>query len=350
MKKTKRKRFLVVGIPVLVVSLGLLLLLLFVGMPRMGYCFDSAFDQTGERLYVTAGRRGLHVYRVAPQGSLTHVTTYFDAGYYRYVEVVGDRAYVSNGYHGLEVLDISRDVPEPVWAQVGSKCYGLDIRDNQAYLACDDHGLQVFDITNPDAPLLVGHFAAIERAWDVWVNGDYAFVADHDLGLVVVDISSPSQPREVGTLSWGEDVAMAEIIDGVDDHVYVASGKHGLVVIDVSDPGKPVNEFRYDPGQDSWGEAVLVQGDTLYLSMVDSASKEENGLHIFDLHDRSAPKLLSKCPVTDGVEGISVAGEHLALANTMSGVVLIDVHSRTKPLLLDTYPAAFWRSLTQIVR
>jgi hypothetical protein len=344
----KRKWLLVVGLPVLLVILGVVLL--YATMPRTGYCFDTAFDQTGERLYVTGGRRGLHVFRVDPQGSLTHVTTYFEDGYYRYVEIVGDRAFVANSYRGLEILDIGGDVPRPVWAQTESKGYGAHIQGDRLYLASDDLGLHVFDITDRDSPRLVGHLATIERAWDVWVRDHYAFVADHDAGLIVVDISSPSDSREVGALSWGEDVAMAEIIDGAGDHVYVASGKHGLIVIDVSDPTEPEITFRYDPGRDSWGEAVLVQGDTLFLSMVDSVSKEENGLHVFGLRDPSTPELLGKLPVTDGVEGISVAREALALANTTSGVVTIDVRSRTNPVLLDTHPSKFWRSFTRLVR
>ena len=344
----KRKWLLVVGLPVLLVILGAILL--YATMPRTGYCFDSAFDQTGERLYVTGGLRGLHVFKVGLQGSLTHVTTYFDAGYYRYIEIVGDRAFVANSYRGLEILDIDGDVPRPVWAQTESKGYGAHIQGDQLYLASDDLGLHVFDITDPDSPRPLGHLATIERAWDVWVRDHHAFVADHDAGLVVVDASDPSDPREVGTLSWGEDVAMAEIIDGAGDHVYVASGKHGLIVIDVSEPVEPVTTFQYDPGRDSWGEAVLVLGDTLYLSMVDSASKEENGLHVFDLRDPSTPELLGKLPVTDGVEGISVTRESLALANTTSGVVTIDVDARTNPVLLDTYPSKFWRSFTRLVR
>ena len=344
----KRKWPLVVGLPVLLVILAVVLL--YATMPRTGYCFASAFDQTGERLYLTGGRRGLHVFEVGQQGSLTHVTTYFDAGYYRYIEIVGDRAYVANSHRGLEILDIAGDLPRPVWAQNDSKGYGAHILADRLYLASDDLGLHIFDITDPDSPRPLGHLATIERAWDVWAREGHAFVADHDAGLIVVDASHPSDPREVSFLSWGEDVAMAEIIDGAGDHVYVASGKHGLIVIDVFDPAEPAITFQYDPGRDSWGEAVLVRGDTLYLSMVDSASKDENGLHVFDLRDPSQPELLSKLPLGDGVEGISVAGERLALANTMSGVVTIDVRSRANPTLLDTYPSAFWRYLTRLVR
>lgn len=76
-----KRLFVILSIPLLlVISLGTLYLLL----PRTGYCFDSAFNGTGERLYVTAGYKGLHIFEVSPQGDLTRLATYFDSGYYRY--------------------------------------------------------------------------------------------------------------------------------------------------------------------------------------------------------------------------------------------------------------------------
>lgn len=348
MNEQRRKRLLALCLPVLFITL-LGFLLFSIAIPKMGYCFDTAFDETGERLYVTAGYKGLHVFRVSPQGTLVHVTTYSDGGYYRYVEVVDDKAYIANSKKGLEIVGIQDDVPRPVWAQSGSKGYGIHVEDNRAYLASNEYGLQILDITSPDAPLLIGNLTTAGRAWDVWVNGDHAFIADRDLGLIAVDVSTPSHPREIGFLSWGED-PMAEIIDGAGEYVYVASGVNGLIVIDVSDPRKPVPTFQYDPGPDSHGEGVIVQGDILYLSMIDPSAREENGLHIFDLRDPSSPRLLSKVPVTDDVEDIAVAGTHLGVANTLSGVALFDVRAPASPVLVDTYPARFWRFLTRYLR
>ena len=142
---------------------------------------------------------------------------------------------------------------------------------------------------------------------------------------------------------------MAEVIDGAGEYVYVAAGVNGLLVVDVSDPRKPVPTFQYDPGLDSYGEGVVVNGETLYLSMVDSSSREDNGLHIFDLCDPSSPRLLSKYPVTDGVEDLSVTGTHLAMANTLSGVALFDIHAPANPTLVDTYPGRFWRFFARYI-
>jgi hypothetical protein len=76
-------------------------------------------------------------------------------------------------------------------------------------------------------------------------------------------------------------------------------------------------------------------------------SREENGLQIFSLDDGATPVLRAKYPVTDGVEDLSVVGARLALANTLSGVVLFDIRSAGYPAVLDTYPAPFWRFFTK---
>ncbi len=62
---------------------------------RMGYCFDVATEQTGSRLFVAAGKRGLHIFDLA-QGELRYLSTYYDGGYYRNLKVWEDRAYIAD--------------------------------------------------------------------------------------------------------------------------------------------------------------------------------------------------------------------------------------------------------------
>ena len=346
MNKLRRKRFVLLLVPLLLI---ILLWIFFTVVPKMGYCFDSTFNQTGERLYVTAGKRGVHIFEVSLQGTLAYITTYFDGGYYRYIEVVDDKAYIANSEKGLEILDIQDDVPRPVWVQRDSKGYGVHVEGNRVYLASNEYGLQILDVTDPEAPVRTGNLVTNGRVWDVWVNGEYAFAADHDLGLIVVDVSIPSRPYEINSLSWGHN-PMAEVIDGAGEFVYIASGQNGLIVVDVSNPREPAITSQYNPGPDSWGDGVLVHGNMLYLSVDDSSSRGENGLHTFDIANPSSPRLLSKHPVTDGVEDISVAGTYLAMANTLSGVVLFDIRDSGNPLLVDTYPERHWRFFTQLLR
>jgi hypothetical protein len=343
----KKRTWIILFSVLLAVALGLSLI--YLSIPRVGYCYDAAFDETGERLYVTAGYRGLYVFSMTKEEKFKGIKTYYTSGYYRYLEIVGDRAYLANSEKGLEVLDIREDAPRPVWSQSGSKGYGIHIENSKVYLASNEYGLQIFDISNPDEPVLVGKLPTAGRVWDVWVNGATAFLADRDLGLIVVDVSTPSQPRQIGSLSWSEE-PMAEVIDGSGDCVYVAAGIDGLIVVDVSDPTQPVITYQYDPGLDSYGEGVTAREGILYLTMDDSLSPDQNGLHIFDITKPAQPRLLSKYPLSDGLEDIAVAGARLAVANTYSGVVLFDVHALASPILVDMYPGQFWRYFIEMLR
>jgi hypothetical protein len=83
--------------------------------------------------------------------------------------------------------------------------------------------------------------------------------------------------------------------------------------------------------------------------MIDALSPEQNSLYIFDIWEPAQPRLLSKYPISNVVEDISLTGTWLAVANTYSGVVLFDLQSITSPTLVDVYPGRFWRYLTQIL-
>ena len=330
---------------ILLLGLGVL----FALVPRVGYCFGAALSQTGDWLFVAAGYKGLHTFRITPEGSLRYVSTIYDGGYYRYVEALDGMVLVANSEQGLMVYDVSRGSPELVWSQTDSLAYGIHIQDSLAYVAAERHGLHIFDISNPYEPRLLGSATTSGRAWDVWANGGYAYVADLENGLITFDVTDPSEPRIVGTITWDPEFASAEIIDGEGEYVFIASGEHGLHVIGVSISGDPEIVYHYDPGLDSFGEGVKVMGDVLYVSVGDRAHPEENGLHVFDILDPSSPELIGKFPVTDWVEDVAGAENRLALTNRWSGVLLFNVGQPGSPELMDTYPEEIWRMLTKYV-
>jgi hypothetical protein len=343
-----RRIFLGVGIVLLVLVIGVGSL--YALMPKMGYCFGTALSETGDRLLVTAGYRGLHSFEITGERELVLVSTVYDGGYYRYVELLGHTAYVANSHRGLMILDISQVEPVIIWAQSDSMAYGIHIQPPLAYVAAERDGLYIFDLSIPERPGILAHVSMPGRAWDVWAEDNYAFVADADSGLVVVDISSPRHPQVVRTLAWDPESSSAEIIDGQDGVVYIASGEFGLMVVDVRDRLDPVIVQRYDPGPDSYGESVKVTGDTLYLTIEDGSNPEENGLHVFSIKDPLSPTLVRKIPVSDFVEGVSIGGNHLGLANTQSGVLLYDIRAPQDPRFLASYPSAFWRMFTSRLR
>ena len=312
---------------------------LYLAEKKIGYCFDLALD--GDRLYTAAGAAGLHVLDVSA-GGLRYAGTYDDGGYYRNLKIAGGRAYVADTERGLVVLDITGDAPVTVWEAGAFKGKGLHVAGDRLYLAAAQEGLAIYDLADPDAPALLGQFADLENAWDVWVHAGTAYVGDCYRGVSAIDVSVPDRPAQVGFVTWGEADPYAEIVRGEGDVVYVAARQHGLVTIDVSDPAHPAIASLYQPDPSSMAEGLAVREGMVYLAVGNECHRGENGLHIVDTRDPYAPALIGKAPFGDWVEGVYVAGERAYVANTWLGVRALDVRRLDGPLLVDTFGVGDW--------
>jgi hypothetical protein len=148
---------------------------------------------------------------------------------------------------------------------------GIHVVGNYAYVAERDAGLQVFDVSNPTNPVLIGGYNLIGYVFGVQVVGNYAYLANYSAGLRLLDVSNPANPLEAGgiVLTQTFDVQVAG------NYAYVADGIAGVQVIDVSNPVKPVRVGGYDTnGQVS---SVQVVGSSVYV--VDDV----DGLQILEL-------------------------------------------------------------------
>ncbi|MBN1452893.1 MAG: hypothetical protein JW963_17880 [Anaerolineales bacterium] len=306
---------------------------------KMGYSFDVAADAIKNKLYVAAGIRGLHILELE-RGMLTYITTYYDDGYYRNLKVRETRAFIADARRGLVILDISGDIPLTKWIQSDSQAYGIHIQGDQAYVVAEFQGLEIFDISNPDSPILLSTTKTSGKAWDVWVSNGIAYVADVDKGITAIDVSSSIEPHQVGFVTWAERNPNAEIIRGEGSVICVAAGNHGLIIIDVSDPTNPIVASQYRPVRIGWAEGLAIRDDLVYLSIGSNfahISTIENGLHILDVTDPYNPRLLSKVNFQDWVEGVFVSGDFAYVANTYSGVRSIGIRNTSHPYLVDTF-------------
>jgi hypothetical protein len=304
---------------------------------KMGYCFDVAFDQESNRLYVAAGQAGLHVLDVVDKGRLEYVSTHFDGGYYRNLKLHAGQAYIAEADNaGLLILDTTRNTPVTKWSHNGYGA-GLYIDGDTLYLVDFDSGLYIFDISNPAAPQQLAQFELLEQPWDVWVHQGIAFIVDVNKGLIILDVTTPTEPHQVSFITWDDEDPMAEVIRGEGNFVFIAAGKHGLVIIDALDPANPVVAATYNPGPDSFGEGLFVRDHVVYLGIGDKKNRQENGLHILDVSDPYSPNVMSKLPFEDWVEGIFVAIDYAFVANTYSGVRSIDISDLRNPRLVDHF-------------
>ena len=117
-----------------------------------------------------------------------------------------------------------------------SNCTSVTIAGDHACVLHPSAGLTVIDISDPDAPEIVGSSDTPGQAQQVAVSGTYAFIADGSAGLLAVDISNPELPHPAGNLALSGN---ALDVDASGSHAYVTThgtGALGLVVVDISDP------------------------------------------------------------------------------------------------------------------
>lgn len=151
-----------------------------------------------------------------------------------------------------------------------------------AYVAAGEMGLQIFDISNPYKPILVGGYDSSGSAQGVFVRGNYAYLADGVEGLRIVDITDPKSPKETGGLAPRnpQGVKKPQKDDGVQpgamdvyvvgNYAFVACGIGGMQVVDITDPTKPNagkdDRHGFDVPAGGCSNGVYAVGNHVYVA------------------------------------------------------------------------------------
>ena len=93
------------------------------------------------------------------------------------------------------VVDVSNPTAPRLRGASGAPAYGIAADADYAYLASFD--LTVLDLSDPDAPLEMGHVVTPGRAAGVAAGGGFAIVADGAGGIVIVEVPRPAPPSVV---------------------------------------------------------------------------------------------------------------------------------------------------------
>jgi hypothetical protein len=108
---------------------------------------------------------------------------------------------------------------------------GVAIDGDYAYLANDNGGFQVVDISDPANPSHAGGCRTPGAPLDLAIVGDFAFVADNEAGLQIIDVSDPSRPKHRGFYDTPGPAGRVEIAG---DLAFVADGTlGGLQIVEV---------------------------------------------------------------------------------------------------------------------
>ena len=256
----------------------------------------------GSFAYIAERNAGLAVVDISDPDAPTVLSTVW-TGYARHVALAAMHAYVATIY-GLVVVDVSNPATPTIVAEVPTTDTAkfTCIAGSLAYVATED-GLLILDISIPSAPqqLTLLDLGTIGGYNALAIMGDYAFVLSFNDDLQVFDVSNPEAPVLVGGLA-GLNPLRISIADGI---AYIANERYGLALVDVRDPHTPVLIGSYQ----SVGAVsdVALMGDLAYLV--------SNGyLRVVDIADPFHPTILGEVDWPPGNDAIALSDDRCVIA------------------------------------
>ena len=185
-------------------------------------------------------------------------------GFANNVDISGNFAYVAAGATGLQIVNVSNKQAPVIVGSLDTAGNANDVVvvGNRAYVADGAAGLHIIDVTTPTAPVRLGGFDTAGDAVDVVVRDNRAYVADGATGLRIIDVSTPTAPFLLGTID-PPGTQKGVDVDPVRKLAVLASGPSGIQVVDVTNPAAPALR-----GSLAGGDArdVVLQNTVAYLA------------------------------------------------------------------------------------
>lgn len=199
----------------------------------------------------------------------------------------------------------------------------------QHMIVADRYGVNIVDISNPAAPVLVGRTGVPRLAKRIAVSGRYIYVAEHQ-GLAIVDFINPAAPTVVSFVDIGVDVY--DIVKR--DSVVLLSTVNGILAYNVTNPANPTLLSSLALGNASFGITIeLHPSQPLMYCAANTGARE---LFTVNVANPQNMQLVSTRSLPAGGTVWSpplIAGNRLYVIETI-GLDAFDISTPTQPTML----------------
>jgi hypothetical protein len=253
------------------------------------------------------------------------------------VTLDGPLALVPTADGGLDVMDADPATPPPVSSitPVDGIAFGVDTRG--PITAVGAANLDLFDHTDPTAPLLLGSYQFDGTTSRLIIKDDLVLLSVASaLGRVlIIDIADPAAPSLVTTMQLDGFVSQMSVRG---DLVYMADFFYGgLFVVDLADPERPDHLVTVPTA--SFAQHLVQVGSHLIVGTGGLATPH---VQVFDLADPRLPVMVDDITLSGvAVNGLASDGTHLYVAH--------DRGSDSELLVLDASDPAAMSELGALV-
>ena len=167
--------------------------------------------------------------------------------------------------------------------------------------------LTVYDITNPNTPIVIGCLTGLGETRDIAVanDGDTLVIACRANGVNIVDVSDRYAPRLIRNI---ETMGMATSVSVSGGYCFVTTRRHGLEIYDISQLDQPSFCTQINENQEEIYGCCVSDG-YLYIS-----SWAEQKVHIYSLKNIYKPAKVAEIHTDGNAAGLTIENGKLYVA------------------------------------
>lgn len=268
---------------------------------------------------------------VGCQSQLVKETTY-EIGRINDMEIAGNYLYIATNDDGLLIYDLSNSptlalVNQFKWA---GHIEAIALSNQYGYVLLREGALHILNIENPYNIQVEGELTLPKshRSFlDIAIISNYAVLANHSNGVYIVDLTDPQRPTIISHMTGfrdesGQLPSASTLVENVKGLLYLFGSGSVRVIDVVASPASPqiLGEYFY------WNfpiDDVAIEGDIAYL--VDGGS-----LYFLDISAPQIPKVIEEFDIPDIPVSIDVQGDYV-FAAALASLQIYDVSNIKKP-------------------
>ena len=312
---------------------------------RIGTGGDSFDVQVIDDIaYVTCGYVGLKIFNISiPQnlielGSLKEINLGSNTGYAHQFSIDFPFMYIGDGRGGLNIVNVSDPMhPSNVYHELGIYSWDVNIlkRSGQkfAFVAngfqSQGASLAIFNVTNSSNIFLINQINTIGDITDLQIDQstNNVYLMDVNAGLTVVNISSFENLEILSKTPLNRYTGSIAIMNEL---IFTVNYLGGLKIFNVSDPANVTLIHEYsDKVKSGWDIKIDPVRKLAFIT------DEDLGLKIFDIQNPLNPTFLQEY-ADDSIRynNVFVKGNRIYL-NTNNGLTILDLQIKNKSLVMS---------------
>ena len=259
---------------------------------------------------------------VASYNLLGNSTTYYS------LTSFNNRLYVSDPFYGIEIFDVSNPLNPVLLGSYATNCNDVKYFNDHVFVS-DGSGLTILDVSNPSSPSFTSSYEGVGGITrDIKISGAYCYLCTFS-NLYVIDISNPVLPALIGNSQPALGFDLHIQISG--NYAFITNYIEGIRVVDISDPSNPV---EIGNAGSAYFNYIAMDGNYLYVT------DNQNNLKVFDISNPVAPNEVGSLNFpapNDLTSRISALNGYVYVAQYNAGLKVIDVTDPTQPTQVATY-------------